>query len=528
MKVITKIPLSELPNTPPLVVDFLNSKLEFAQSFLWNNENIKAKIEEKQNQFSQTSRDTLVDVLRHQLQDLQLSEKQSANLKILEKPTSFTITTGHQLNLFSGPVFFIYKILQVIKSCEELNDKNTNQHFVPIFWMATEDHDFLEINHFKTEKSLYQFSEKAGNAVGRITITDLDFIKQFEKEFEDSLFGKDLIALLKSTFLLGESLTQATRKLVQNLFSDYGLLMIDGDCAELKKMMIPIFQQELFDNSLMNNTASTVTQIKNNYGKVQVNPREINLFYLSETRNRIEFYNNKFHIVDTDLSFTKEEISQELHAFPEKFSPNALLRPVFQEMILPNIAYIGGNAEIAYWLELPLYFQSINLTFPLLIPRNSFQILTEKVNGKIEKLGLSIRDFFDENPKLYQKIFTENHALSSTINENEELVKSAFQSLLSQASLTDKSYEQLVLAEQTRQLKSFEKMRKRLLKAEKIKHKEKLERIENLFELIIPNEIWQERQYNFSVYYSQFGRRWIADCYKNISVDNSNLIVVAQ
>ena len=309
--------------------------------------------------------------MKKQLENLQLSDKQKENLQALSQENAFTIVTGHQLNLFTGPAFFVYKILQTIKTTDFLNQNIQGKKFVPIFWMATEDHDFEEINHFKTQNHIYSIDGKSGGAVGRIKVERNNFIEEFEKEFKYNDFGKELIYWMKEAYAEGKTLAEATKTLVNKLFADRGLLMIDGDDRELKEQMKEIFADELKNNSLKKETHQSVENLTKKYGKVQVNPREINLFYLTETRDRIEFDGEKYHVVDRDISFTEAEILAELESYPEKFSPNAVMRPVYQEKILPNIAYIGGNAEVMYWLELKEYFRHVEVPFPILIPRNS-------------------------------------------------------------------------------------------------------------------------------------------------------------
>ena len=265
--------------------------------------------------------------------------------------------------------------------------------------------------------------------------------------------------------------------------------------------------------------------LEEKYHKVQVNPREINLFYLTDTRNRIEKINENYFVLDTDLKFSREEILAELENYPEKFSPNAVLRPAYQETVLPNLAYVGGNAEIMYWLELRDYFTSVNLPFPILIPRNSMLFLDRKTEHKIEKSGLTIRDFFGNFAEVInQKLLEGNEIQSLLLQKEQDLIKS-FSEIKIQAGKTDKTFVNLVNAEETRQLKSFKRMQKRLLKAEKIKQSERFDLMQDLFLKVHPGGVWQERIFNFSVFYADYGRQWMSDCYEAIDVQKSELII---
>ena len=523
---ITNIPFTEIDSIPVLIKDYINGKLDDFNEDTFSIENFEHKIVQKQMNFGQHQREMLHQVFTEQNKESKLSELQIKNLEDLKSANTFTITTGHQLNLYSGPVFFVYKILQTIKTCQFLSQKFPEKIFVPIYWMASEDHDFEEINHFKTKSNYYEQKEKSGGPVGEIIIHDLSFVTEFEAEFKDDIFGNELILMLKEAYKKGNSLAKAIRTLVQRLFSEYGLLILDGNNTLLKSQMIDIFKDELLNSSLHRESKDKVDFLKKNYNQVQVNPRLINLFYLSETRNRIEKTGNKYVVVDTNIEFSESEILLELEKFPEKFSPNAILRPIYQEKILPNLAYIGGNAEIMYWLELKDYYRYLKLPFPILIPRNSMLMLNQKTIAKIEKAQLEIKDFFTNFSKVIERKLLTNNEIQDLLAEQEEKLKVEFVNLRLKAKLTDPTFENMVQAEEKRQLKSFDRFHKRLLKAEKIKQSERLELLENLFILVHPRKIWQERVYNFSVFYSELGKDWLGTCLEEIDPEKSQLSVI--
>lgn len=516
-----KIPFQHIGSIPKLIKDFLNQEIPQFSPYKFSLENAVSQAEKKSKTFSPQQRNILIEVLKNQLSELQLSEKQLQNIESLSQKDGFTVVTGHQLNFFSGPVFFIYKILQTIKTANFLS-QNSDKKFVPMFWMATEDHDFEEINHFKTTQNFYQIKGKSGGAVGRIIIEDTSFIDEFEKEFKDDVFGTQLILLMKKCYQKGKTLTEATRNLVHELFADYGLLMIDGDDVALKNQMAEIFTDELKNQITYKLSEENINFLTDKYGKVQVNPREVNLFYLSETRDRISVSGEDFEIVDKNKKITFGELTEDWSSI----SPNALLRPVFQEKVLPNIAYIGGNAEIMYWLELPKVFEHFSIPFPILIPRNSMLFLSEKIFKKIEKSRMNLECFFgDFQAKLNEKLVEES-SLKDLIDRKETLLKAQFEELKDKSSLTDKTFRNLVEAEETRQLKSFDRMRKRLLRAEKIKQADYIDYLQNLYYEIHPSGNWQERVINFSDFFAENGASWLDNCYQEMDVINSMLILM--
>lgn len=515
----------DIDSIPLQIKDLLNRKLTDFNENIFSWENFETKIKEKSIVFNDEKRKILHRVLSGQLSHLPLTKSQKINLDLLQEKTTFTVTTGHQLNLFTGSTFFIYKILQTIKTAEKLKSQFPNFNFVPMFWLATEDHDFEEINFFRTKTKKYQIAAQSGGAVGRISIQDVDFIAEFETDFKNTPFGNELIQILKSAYQKGKTLTEATQEIVQFLFAERGLLFIDGDEKALKKQMISLFKDELLDFSLMKKTAKQRDFLTEKYGKVQVNPREINLFYLSDTRDRIVKNGDLYSVLNKDIKWTETELLSELENFPEKFSPNALMRPVFQEMVLPNLAYIGGNAEIIYWLELKDYFIENQLPYPLLIPRNSILFLEEKIGRKIAKLDLTITDFLGNISSVINEKLLKNHEILALLNQQEIALKKQFEVIKTQSSEIDVTFKNLVAAEETRQLKSFRRMRKRLLKAERKKHQHQVERIEVLSQKIHPLGIWQERVFNFSEFYAFFGKEWTEICYHSMEVENSKLMI---
>src|SRR5690606_2118930 len=342
---------------------------------------------------------------------LNLSEKQIENLEKFKLSNTVTVTTGHQLNLLTGPLYFFHKILQVIRCCEEMSERHREFNYVPIFWMATEDHDFAEINHFYYQDQTVHWEKNARGAVGKLDLDGIDEVfRVFSAQLPQIKNAETLKELIQNSYLNSKTLSEATRKLIHALLGEFGVLIIDGDDKELKKLMIPSFQDELIHQTTHQKVSETNEKLIESGYSIQVNPREINLFYLGNgnIRERIVFENETYAVLDSEFKFTQNEIIEELNSNPEKFSPNALLRPFYQETILPNVAYIGGSGEIAYWLQLKNYFESQNVLFPLLIVRNSVLILNQKQKSKLEKLEI---DF----PQLFQPLF---ELVSGNVMEN--------------------------------------------------------------------------------------------------------------
>lgn len=522
------ISLKESNYFSSLMLDYINQKDEL-KPFYNRFPKLESYIEQSYEKLkSYKSREILVQQLNMQLSGLHLSAKQVENLKVLSQENTVTITTGHQLNLFTGPIFFFYKILQIIKQCEELNHSQSEIKFVPIFWMATEDHDFEEINHFKFQDRVFHWDKQNGGPVGELSTDGLqDVFKSYLSLFPNGKKKDQLKSLIEKSYCNAENLADATRKLVHELFSDYGLLFIDGNDTELKKLMIPNFEKELIQQKSFEKVLQSSEKLKKLNYSIQVNPREINLFYIAHplSRERIVFENDRYSVLNTSLTFTKEEIIQELHQFPEKFSPNVILRPLYQETILPNVAYIGGGGELAYWLELKEMFEDFDTTFPLLVLRNSLLIRTKKQLKKQLALNLNDKDLFTKSRNFVkEKVEQESELIQQLPHLKNDLIE-LFKKMEEIAQKTDQSFGNMVQAQKSKQLNGFEKLEKRLIKAEIKTQKDYLDRIENLLFELTQDKSLQERVRHFSDFDYVDVKEFIASIYKSIQPFEFNFII---
>ncbi len=493
-----------------IIFDYLDEKEELKS--LYNRfpkiENFKFQIEEKSKNFI-SNRTILARELEKQYADFEISVATSDNIKLLNNINTFTITTGHQLNLFTGPLFFLYKIISTINLCKELKSNYPEYDFVPIYWMATEDHDFEEINYFNFKSKKIKWNQESFGPVGRLSTNGLEEVYTvLEKEFGTSKNASYLKNLFKKSYLEHSNLANATRFLANELFKKEGLVILDGDSIELKKLFIPFIKEELLNQTSYKKVLETSSVLK--AYKIQVNPREINLFYIEDNlRERIVFENDKYKINDTNLEFTEKEILGLLNSNPEKFSPNVILRPLYQEFILPNLCYIGGGGEIAYWLKLKSNFETNKITFPILLLRNSVVLASQKQLEKADKLKLTWRDLFSHQQELFDLKTKEYSQFKIDFSEQKAQLKKQFEHLFAIAKQTDKSFAGAVNAQEKKQLKGLENLEKKLLKAEKRVHSDKLERILLLQNELFPNQSLQERKANFSEFYLEYGYSFI-------------------
>ena len=495
----------------PLMNDYLDQKPNLQS--LYNRfptiENFEAQIIEKQANFNHNNRVSLTTVLQKQYTGIEISHLTQQNIESLKVDNTFTVTTGHQLNLFSGPLYFLYKIISTINLTTELKVKYPAYNFVPIYWMATEDHDFEEINYFNFKGKKFRWNAESTGPVGRLSTEGLvDFFEIFIQELGSSTNAETLKKLFQEAYLNHTNLADATRYLANSLFGAQGLVIIDADEADLKQNFIPYIKEELLQQTAHKKVLETTKKLTEY--NIQVNPREINLFYIEDKmRERIVFENDKFKVNNTKIEFSESEILALLESNPEKFSPNVIMRPLYQEVILPNLCYIGGGGEIAYWLELKSFFDAVKISFPILLVRNSVLLATEKQIKKATQLDLNWSDLFSKQTDLINakaKILSE-FDIDLSLLKNQ--LQSQFRTLHEITTKTDASFAGAVKAQEVKQLKGLDNLEKRLLKAQKVKLKDTLARIADLQNELFPNQGLQERQANFSEFYIESGNNLI-------------------
>ena len=512
-----------LNRTSQLFNDYVEgaSELRSFYNLRPNLNNFKTQLNLKSKNYIKQNRETLYSVINDQYKSIKnLNNSVKKNIELLKLDNTYTVCTGHQLSLLTGPIYFIYKIISTINLTKILNKKYPEFNFIPIFWMATEDHDFDEISSFNFNGVNYKWNKKKSGPVGLFDIKGLErlFDLFFEKLEKDNLNSKYLIELVKDSYLKSSNLADATRKLVNTLFGNKGIVIIDSNEKRLKKIFEPYLLEEIKNKTSNRIINSTIENLKKKYGKsfkAQVNPREINLFYLTKTnRERIVIEKNFYKIKNSNINYDLDGIKKILKTNPEFFSPNVLLRPLYQEIILPNICYIGGPSEISYWLLLKDFFESQNINYPILLNRNSALIIDFKLSKKIKNLNIDLKDLFMEKNTLINKKVREISNIDLDLSFLKNKLDKQFKYLNELVEKTDYSFKGSVYAEFKKQTASIDKLEKRLLKAQRKKLSDHVSRLSIIYEKLFPNGSIQERKVNFTTFFQIYGEQFINELFK--------------
>jgi bacillithiol biosynthesis cysteine-adding enzyme BshC len=478
-------------------LDYINGK-ESLKSFygaIPRIENFKQQIEIKGKTFSTESRNRLTDVLTQQYQGLTLSESVKYNLASLRESKTFTVITGHQLNIFTGPLYFIYKIATVVNACKQLKQAYPDCHFVPVYWMASEDHDFEEISYFKLYGKKYVWKTDQTGAVGRFSTDSL-------KSLIADVPGE--IGVFKEAYTKQKTLSGAVRQYVNKLFGDEGVVVVDADDRELKKTLSPVMHDDLFKHTAKNLVEKTNAALEQEGYSTQVFARDINFFYLEKgMRERLEKKENGFALADGSKNFSDAEIETIIRETPEQLSPNVILRPLYQEMILPNLAYVGGPAENVYWLQLKSVFDHFKTPFPILLPRNFAMVMDGPSARKFSKTGMELSDLFLSKADLLNQFVRKHSGHKLQLNRERATFEMFFNLIRQDSEKIDMSLGPLVAAEWKRTFNSLSKIERKLLQAEKRFQSDKLRQMEEVKDSLFPNGSLQERSDNFLNFYQQ-------------------------
>lgn len=478
-----------------------------------------------------TDRKTLVDVLKKQYADTTATPLVQKNIASLLSPDTFTITTAHQPNIFTGPLYFIYKILHTVKLAQYCRDAFPLHQFVPVYCMGSEDADLDELGHIYLGGQKQEWKTAQQGAVGRMKVDTalLDLLSALEGQLSVLPYGAKIIKLMKECYRENVFIQDATFHFVNDLFGQYGLVVLIPDSKELKKLMIPVFEDDIFNQSASGFVAETANQLQAAGYKTQVNPRAINLFYLTENnRARIVKEKSLYKVQGTGIAFRENEISKELSSHPEHFSPNVVLRGLYQETVLPTIAFIGGGGEIAYWLQYKKLFQHYNIPFPVLVLRNSFLVVEKKWNEKIGRLGFTAEDFFQPEDELLNQIIARqgNNAvkLNGTFLETEAL----YNNIRKQAAAVDSTLSSHVEALKAQTLHRLYELEKKMLRAEKRKFTDQQRQIHTIKEKLFPGGSLQERHDNLLYYFARWGTDFIARLHEHSLALEQEFVILTE
>lgn len=462
------------------------------------------------------NRQTVVNELLKQYAGTATSDLVKSNIQSLLSDTTFTVTTAHQNNIFTGPLYFIYKLLHAVKLAATLQELYPENRFVPVYYIGSEDADFEELNHIQVAGDKLEWNTTQQGAVGRMKIDKslLQLIDKMEGMLGVLPHGAEMTGLLRKYYTAGKTIQEATFHFVNELFASFGLVVLIPDNEALKRTMIPVFREELLEQRAAAIVNETAERLEKAGYKAQARTRAINLFYLKDDiRNRIELRDDIYQVVDTSMSFTRDEILAELELHPDRFSPNVILRGIYQETLLPDVAFIGGGGETAYWLQLKDLFQHYQVPFPVLVLRNSFLLVEKKWQAMTSRLGFTNEDLFESGEQLLNRLVQRESKLDTRLNGSINTLEHFYEGLQQQAVAIDPTLGKHVESLQAKSIRHLLELEKKMGRAEKRKFNDQRRQIEAIRQQLFPGNGLQERVENISYFYAKWGRGILQQLY---------------
>lgn len=462
-----------------------------------------------------TDRILLTAQLEAQYAAMPTSEAVHQNIQLLKDKNTFTICTAHQPNIFTGHLYFIYKILHAIKLAGHLHEELPQYNFVPVYYMGSEDADLQELGEVTIDGQTYHWQTKQTGAVGRMVVDDalLQLMQAMAGQLLVLPHGAEIIDLLQRCYTKGTTIEQATFHLVHHLFAQYGLVVLLPDNAALKQKMAPVFTDDLLHHTANGIVAETSARLEVEY-KAQAYPRPINLFYLGDgIRERIEATADGFTVLNTSITFTQAELLETLAQQPQLFSPNVILRGLYQETILPNVAFVGGGGELAYWLQLKDLFVHYGVPYPVQILRNSFMVMSADMVAKAKGLSLTDNNLFGSETDLLNALVLQELGDALLLTTEQTALTGYYTQLANKAAAIDPTLQKHVLALQAKALHKVQALEKKMLRAKKRNYDAQQRHIHALKSTLFPKGNLQERVESFLPFYARYGGNFIQELY---------------
>jgi len=487
---------------PDLISDYILQKdfLAHLYQYPFHLSSFKTVIADKAK--DNTDRKTLVNVLRTQYAGIPTSDVVSSNIESLLSENTFTVTAAHQPCLFLGPLYNVFKISSVINFANQLKQVYPDKKFVPVFWLGTEDHDVEELSHVYVNGKKIDWTHTGTGASGKWNTTSM---KSVISDLRLVIGENGLVDILETGLEKYSTFGGFTQYFVNEIFKEHGLVVLDGDDVRLKEKFSAVIKDEVLNSRAVEVLKSNIDFFETNY-KAQAKPRDINFFYLGDNyRERIVFNaaTGKYEVNNTAVAFTKDEIAAEIDNHPERFSPNVIYRPLYQETVLPNLAFVGGTGELSYWLELKPLFDYYKINYPVQVMRNSAAIVSSPVQKKLEKLNLSPADFFTDVEQLINRYVGQSMNGELHLADEKKKIEGIFESVLSKVESADVTLKQAASAEKQKAITSLENLEAKMLKAEKRKQETSVNQIRSVHAALFPDGELQERREGFLSFYDK-------------------------
>jgi len=458
------------------------------------------------------------------------------HIEMLRRPGTVAIVTGQQAGLFTGPLYTIHKALTVIKLAACLRDQGVEA--VPVFWVASEDHDYEEVNHCRVvdreghlKRIQYEASgHKVDEPVGRVTLCEGigQTIDELVAQLAPSEFTPALERDLRESYAEGAGFAEAFLRLMARLFHQYGVVLLDPLDEELKQVAAPLYAEAIGKSSEIARALvgrSRDLEESGYHAQIHVSEDMVPLFIMDEgRRSALTQQDGRFTVKGSDRTFTGEELVELAGRCPSCFSPNVTLRPVVQDYLLPTAAYIGGPAEIAYFAQLRAVYETLGRQEPCVLPRASLTIVEGRHQKTMKKYGLELRDFFDGLHPAVTKVVEHGVDRSAAVafTETERVLNEQLDKLGKALHQTDATLSDPLKRAREKIMYQLEHLRTRFIHSSAHRNETAYRQVERAFTTLCPDKNLQERELNVYYFLSRYGPGLIEELYEAADLGFSN------
>lgn len=513
----------DIPGQSPLFLDYLYNFKNVAKYYIkdFRNEQIyEPHFRDVLSKYP-TDRRELTAAIKNQYLNKRISVKTSRNIKFLEEKNTLVIATGQQLGIAGGPLYTIYKTISAIKLAADLTEKFPDFNFVPVFWLAGDDHDFREIQSInvinkesKLEKITYSIDEdpeKDFGSVGSMILeSDIEgFFTQLRSSLRETEFTNDVITFLSGIYEKGRTIADSFTEMMYKFFDKYGLVICNPQTEEIKRLLIPVFRHEIEN---YRTHASKLIQVSAGLDEeyhAQVKIRPINIFINNETGRHLldPLENDEFRLKRKKVKFTKDELLQLLETSPEIFSANVILRPICQDYLFPTAFYIGGPAEVAYFAQIVQLYKMFNLATPIAYPRLSATIVEKSVQTLLQRFGITIEDFFKLKREIFNKVASmiSEYDIDGKFQDAEGKLAEVYDDLKNYLADVENTLADPAEKSKIRALQHLSDLKAKAEAARLRKHENTMNRLDKSYALLLPENNLQERELNYFYFANKYG-----------------------
>ncbi|HVO39321.1 MAG TPA: bacillithiol biosynthesis cysteine-adding enzyme BshC [Spirochaetia bacterium] len=442
-----------------------------------------------------------------------------ANIQRLADPRSLVVIGGQQAGLFGGPLYTVHKALTILSLAERM-ESHLGQPVIPVFWIASEDSDLAEVDKAVVADSDGRLRELrlAGDETAKVPVSLVKLgsglpplLDELAEVLPQTEFASDILESLRLSYSPEKAYPQAFGAWMAALFSGRGLVIIDPSDVRLKRIAMPLFQKEVAGKSPVSRAVIEQTKLLSGAGYApQIELREgmLTLFHQAPAREAIAIQDRGFTLRSAGRAFSNGDLEALLAEKPEQFTPNAVLRPLYQDSLFPTLAVVLGPSEIAYFCQLPLAYQGMNIPMPVIFPRSSLTLVEPRVQRLLSKFDLSLAAVLSRGERIIDDIVRKGipPALLDQLSSGREQAVGTWDSLSQSIHRLDPTLDRTAQIAAGRTLRQFEFMEKKILQAARRKEETLRAQTRRLAAALAPRGGLQERTLTALPFLARYGR----------------------